>query len=918
MGATDSKLAFRKGVFRLFEERNIAPSADDYWSCFWTLPETSDEIYSLIGANDIRKTRDTAKENLETLLDKVILRIDTIVNAPHFPSTQHPPQHLLNCFRLLTLERIVPESTLQGQQFRDTFGDNGGDESTTATTSTNSPSDATAAAALDQKRIIQYDTLKPRGELLLTLIIQCLYLTGFTLPLSVTNSKDESSRVVYAIWEEGVGSSKSLGSSREMDMNRTEVLRTLTMLFSKSMYTSPSNTLAKEDLWLNYVVTKTERKIILVLLCSFMNTACKYDPLGWGVPYNHIMVADPAEQLVATCLRVLLILLDYRSPHAVELMHELDKHQHRQSLSAATEQLVSDITTPSATELTNINTAINDNSSLGENAQQSPSIDTNVETTNNTNDAQEESPLPAALLPTSPVSAEIQSILSSVEEINDTHDNPFKHYLSKLHRTQDFKFLMDGIQRILYNPLQASNTYLPRSTKRVQCNVEMMMLCWRLMECNQRFKNYLTETNHALDFMVALIYFSVESKSNIAQVGVVRMCAFILQTLSSEREFGIKLNTTFTGHSSLPALARLPAFHGTYGDYLIISIVNLIASTHGSLSSLYPAFILTMTNVSPYLKNLSVGSASKLITLFNSVSSAGFMLADDSNHRLTGYMLEIFNNIIQYHFANNPNVIYAIVRNHTRFDKLFKFTLSSGLAEIEHHRRLKEERQQSTVQQTNAEGSQPADQQHGPSRRSSSASSFAPLYTLQKFTPTEEWVSLWFPQFPLETIQVLLNYLVPLVEEKCTLEGLTTDAQVLDFLRSVTMVGILPQRHGIFIRKFQWGEALVIWFRSMLWGQAYISSMHTSSSPWNGTLIKLFQIKHELPPPTNTNGAAAVAASSPSALPPPPQQPSIPPTAPLSSSSSSTPLSSSPKSPAAPATTTALSETSDHTPTSSN
>ncbi|ORZ19392.1 high-temperature-induced dauer-formation protein-domain-containing protein [Absidia repens] len=899
MGATDSKLAFRKGVFRLFEERvKYRPSADDYWSCFWTLPETADEIYSLIGANDVRKTRDTAKENLETLLDKIILRIDTIVNAPHFPSTQHPPQHLLNCFRLLT--RIMPyifESpehaewedaffwTPRTVERIDAFGDDGGDESTPASASTDTPTDATAGT-LDQKRIIEYDTLK--------------------LVLAV----------VYAIWEEGVGSSKSLGSSREMDMNRTEVLRTLTMLFSKSMYTSPSNTLAKEDLWLNYV-------IILVLLCSFMNTACKYDPLGWGVPYNHIMVADPAEQLVATCLRVLLILLDYRSPHAVELMHELDKHQHRQSLSTATEQLISDITTPSATESANITTTANDNSSLDENAQQSPSIDTNVGTTNNTNDAQEEPSLPAALLPTSPVSAEIQSILSSVEEINDTHDNPFKHYLSKLHRTQDFKFLMDGIQRILYNPLQASNTYLPRSTKRVQCNVEMMMLCWRLMECNQRFKNYLTETNHALDFMVVLIYFSVESKSNIAQVGVVRMCAFILQTLSSEREFGIKLNTTFTGHSSLPALARLPAFHGTYGDYLIISIVNLIASTHGGLSSLYPAFILTITNVSPYLKNLSVGSASKLITLFNSVSSAGFMLADDGNHRLTGYMLEVFNNIIQYHFANNPNVIYAVVRNHNRFEKLFKFTLSSGLAEIEHHRRLKEERQQSsTVQQANADGSQPADRQHEPNRRSSSASSFTPMYTLQKFTPTEEWVSLWFPQFPLETIQVLLNYLVPLVEEKCTLEGLTTDAQVLDFLRSVTMVGILPQRHGIFIRKFQWGEALVIWFRSMLWGQAYISSMHTSSSPWNGTLIKLFQIKHELPPPLNANGA--VAASSPSASPPPPQQPSIPATAPIVSSSASTPPSSSSRSPAAPAaptaatpTTTALSETSGHTPTSS-
>lgn len=294
-------------------------------------------------------------------------------------------------------------------------------------------------------------------------IIQSLYLTGFTLPLTVTNSKDEKSRVVYAIWEDGVGSSKSLGSSREMDLNRTEVLRTLMMLFSKSMYTSPSHTLAKEDLWLNYVVTKTERKIILVLLCSFMNTACKYDPLGWGVPYNHIMVANPREQLVATCLRVLLIVLDYRSPHAVELMHELDiqKNQHRHSFTAAAEKLVADIANPPVSlddHDHDLNTptspAVIDTASTSDHTeQQKKSPPSPIDTTATTTD---DDATPAVLLPTSPVSAEMKSILSSVEEINDTHDNPFKHYLSKLHRTQDFKFLIDGIQRILLNPLQVT------------------------------------------------------------------------------------------------------------------------------------------------------------------------------------------------------------------------------------------------------------------------------------------------------------------------------------------------------------------------------------------------------------------------------------------------------------------------------
>jgi hypothetical protein len=121
MGATDSKLAIRKGVFRLYEEKvklNI-PVYHEYHqpitlysieycsdrrgvlvSCsyifysllrkkkkkkkntninnirlqFWTLPESADDVFSLIGANDIRQLRDSSKQNLETLIDKVIIK----------------------------------------------------------------------------------------------------------------------------------------------------------------------------------------------------------------------------------------------------------------------------------------------------------------------------------------------------------------------------------------------------------------------------------------------------------------------------------------------------------------------------------------------------------------------------------------------------------------------------------------------------------------------------------------------------------------------------------------------------------------------------------------------------------------------------------------------------------------------------
>lgn len=99
------------------------------------------------------------------------------------------------------------------------------------------------------------------------------------------------------------------------------------------------------------------------------------------------------------------------------------------------------------------------------------------------------------------------------------------------------------------------------------------------------------ETERALDLMVVLIFYAMENKVNlgtftichrshsanlhcmVAQVGLVRMCAFILQTLSSDRTFGVKLNRYFDGHSSLPASIRIPAFNGTYADFLITASI---------------------------------------------------------------------------------------------------------------------------------------------------------------------------------------------------------------------------------------------------------------------------------------------------------------------------------------------------------
>ncbi|KAI9474145.1 MAG: high-temperature-induced dauer-formation protein-domain-containing protein [Benjaminiella poitrasii] len=813
MGATDSKLAFRKGVFRLFEERNVPKSADDYWTLFWTLPESVDDVYSLVSPTDIRKARDGARENLETLIDKLIDQMTMLMDATaNFQSTQ-----LLNCFRVLT--RIMPfifENAECGEWETDFFW------------------------KPRPKEQDESSLLPPRGETLITLSLQALFMAGFTLPQSMaaTGSKN---RINYVIWETGVGSSTPIGSYRDNDMNRTEVLRFLIVLCSKSMYQSPAHILTKRDPWLSFMVSanKLERKVVLAFLCSMLNTACKFNPMGWttAVPYNHIVFTDSREHLVALCLRALLIVLDYNSEQLVMMATNQEQVSH------------------------NIPTSSSSSSS-----SRSNSISNNT-----AND----------------VVARIDAI--RIEENNgnqqkkEVESNVFRYYLSKLHRAQDFQFLIDGIYRILSSPMQTLSSYLPGSSKRVRYHVEMLMLCWKLLEINNRFKNYLMETERALDLMIVLLFYASENKLDLSQVGLVRMCSFILQMLSSDRTFSVKLNKSFDGHASLPVNIRIPNFQGTYADFLILTIFSLIASSRGTLSTLYPALIKTIANISPYLKGLSQLTCSKLMTLFSSMSAPGFLLADEANHHLVEYLLEAINNIIQFQFSNNPNLIFMILRHHQKFEKLAEFSLDNAVIEIEKIRQMKEtattmrNQQQSTengmsekargkLPEAGGSAIQCQRQQSSSSLSSTNSNNNLVLPGAKNgFIPTEDWVYHWHSRLPLDTTATLIHTLLPKLNHNLSNEQ---DVYNLIQVTAADTSSILPVAHPVVIRKFQWTKPLVIWFRSMLWGQAYISSVSTYG-PWNHTQVKLFHIKQQHsdttstpPPATNTTTNSGSSPSS--------------------------------------------------------
>lgn len=63
------------------------------------------------------------------------------------------------------------------------------------------------------------------------------------------------------------------------------------------------------------------------------------------------------------------------------------------------------------------------------------------------------------------------------------HENLFINYLSRIHREEDFAFMLHGFTRLLKNPL--IQTYLPNSSKKVQNHQELLVFFWKVCDFNK-------------------------------------------------------------------------------------------------------------------------------------------------------------------------------------------------------------------------------------------------------------------------------------------------------------------------------------------------------------------------------------------------------------------------------------------------
>lgn len=153
-----------------------------------------------------------------------------------------------------------------------------------------------------------------------------------------------------------------------------------------------------------------------------------------------------------------------------------------------------------------------------------------------------------------------------------------------------------------------------------------------------------------------------------------------------------------------------------------------MTTSKGALDGVYPALLAILNNIGPYVEGLSPATVSKILQLFSSMSSPSFLLANETNHTILASYLDFINIILEHQFsskpsflrvsmslsnndAENPYLVYGILKARRRFQKLRQFTLENGQEEME---RQAQQRKAGSSQ----DSSQPVDDQRRGSRSS--------------------------------------------------------------------------------------------------------------------------------------------------------------------------------------------------------
>ncbi len=193
-------------------------------------------------------------------------------------------------------ETVPRDSSAPETVPRDSGVDEGANNSATTQPEPANHESAPLTAPINSSESAPTDNCSALAPRILSLVIKLLFLPHFTAAVHHPQ-----------IWYSGVGvpaDAKISSTTAAMASNRVLTLQLLLAVLSHDLFLSPALYFKRRlrNAWLDYLTHPPRDSTIYGqvphVLYSLLNTALRYDPIGWGVPYNHLLFSDQQEELL--------------------------------------------------------------------------------------------------------------------------------------------------------------------------------------------------------------------------------------------------------------------------------------------------------------------------------------------------------------------------------------------------------------------------------------------------------------------------------------------------------------------------------------------------------------------------------------------------------------------------------------------
>ncbi|KAI5955616.1 hypothetical protein KGF54_001118 [Candida jiufengensis] len=237
MKSSDEKLYYKNHFFKLGQGRIISNDDYPFWSKFWRLPTTSDDIYEIVNVEDLKLIQKQNLQNYYTLVKVLSLKIIQFSQQKELNNSDI--LKLLNCIRLLC--KIIPPLFAL-----DTYKD------------------------IENELFWDENSNKSLAYNLMMSLVDLLFTKGFTI------YSKEKGGIVLSVWEPGIGySAKFQQSNLIIDSNRNEVLKLIISLCSTTLYYKASTAISTGSKFLTILVSLTPKVKLLTLVSSLTNLVCR-------------------------------------------------------------------------------------------------------------------------------------------------------------------------------------------------------------------------------------------------------------------------------------------------------------------------------------------------------------------------------------------------------------------------------------------------------------------------------------------------------------------------------------------------------------------------------------------------------------------------------------------------------------------